>query len=199
MDDYYHANFQEYYEQTFQVNPESFLFPLADRLKPGSVILDAGCGSGRDLRWLKQRGFNVIGFERSPGLAELARKHAECEIMEGDFRAYDFSQISVDAILLIGALVHIPHEEMLDVFENILHALRPEGHVLLSLKQGTGTKTAKDGRIFYLWQDDDLRQIFQQKHCYVADFSVQISAVRAEDVWLGYVLHWSPADLSTLF
>jgi len=30
-----------------------------------------GCGSGRDLLWLKNRGFKVIGFERPKGLAEL--------------------------------------------------------------------------------------------------------------------------------
>lgn len=188
MDDYYQANFQEYCEQTFSINPESFLLPLADRLKPGACVLDAGCGSGRDLLWLKQRGFHVIGFERSPGLAQLARKHAGCEVIEGDFRIFDFSQISADAIVLIGALVHIPHEEMPDVFENILHALHPGGHVLVSMKQGTGTKAAKDGRIFYLWQDDELRQVFAQKNCQVGDFSVQVSAIRSEDVWLAYTI-----------
>ncbi len=194
MDDYYHANFQKYYEETVHIQPESFLLPLADRLRPGACVLDAGCGSGRDLLWLKQRGFHVIGLERSPGLAQLARKHAKCEVIEADFRFFDFSQFSVDAMVLIGALVHIPHEELPDVFENILHALRPGGHVLVSMKQGTGTKAAKDGRIFYLWQDDELRQVVAQKKCQVADFSVQVSAIRAEDVWLGYVLAFQAAD-----
>jgi len=38
-----------------------------------------GCGSGRDLLWMKKQDFDVIGFERSPGLAELARENAGCE------------------------------------------------------------------------------------------------------------------------
>ena len=39
-------------------------------------VLDIGCGSGRDLKWLRERGFSVTGFERSKGLAALARRHA---------------------------------------------------------------------------------------------------------------------------
>jgi len=35
-------------------------------------VLDVGCGSGRDLLWMKKWNFEVIGFERSPGFAELA-------------------------------------------------------------------------------------------------------------------------------
>jgi len=42
-----------------------------------SIPRELGCGSGRDLLWLKNRGFHVIGFERSPGLAELCRMPLE--------------------------------------------------------------------------------------------------------------------------
>ena len=55
------------------MDPSSFLQPFASHLAEGSLILDVWCGSGRDLLWLKNRGFKVIGFERSKGLAELAR------------------------------------------------------------------------------------------------------------------------------
>lgn len=51
---------------------------------------------------VKKRGFDVIGFERSPGLAELARDNAGCEVIEGDFETYDFSSILVDAVMLVG-------------------------------------------------------------------------------------------------
>ena len=55
------------------------------------------CGSGRDLLLMKKRGFDVIGFDRSPALAELARGNAACEVIEGDFETYDFSSMRVDA------------------------------------------------------------------------------------------------------
>jgi SAM-dependent methyltransferase len=93
MSNYYQKNYKAYHEKTFSIDPSSFLAPLAQRLSADAFVLDVGCGSGRDLLWMKKRGFDVIGFERSPGLAELARDNAACEVMEGDFESYDFSSI----------------------------------------------------------------------------------------------------------
>jgi len=72
MSDFYQKNYKAYHEKTFSIDPSSFLEPLARRLPAEAFILDVGCGSGRDLLWMKKRGFDVIGFERSPELAELA-------------------------------------------------------------------------------------------------------------------------------
>ena len=93
MSDYYQENYKAYHEKTFSIDPSSFLTPLAQRLPAEAFVLDVGCGSGRDLLWMKKHGFEVIGFERSPGLAELAREITGCEIIEGDYETYDFSSI----------------------------------------------------------------------------------------------------------
>jgi SAM-dependent methyltransferase len=84
MDDYYEENCREYNEATVAIDPSSFLAPLLARIEPPATILDVGCGSGRDMLWFKERGFRVTGFERSSGLAELARKHSGCPVTEGD-------------------------------------------------------------------------------------------------------------------
>ena len=76
MVDFYQKNHKEYFESTVGIDPSTFLSPLADRLSPGAKILDIGCGSGRDLLWLKNLGFKVAGFERSSSLATLAQEHA---------------------------------------------------------------------------------------------------------------------------
>ena len=188
MKDYYHLNFKEYHKITFHVNPESFLMPLAKRLKPGARILDVGCGSGRNLLWLKLRGFQPTGFERSCGLAELAHKYSGCEIINGDFESYDFSQIRVDALILIGALVHVSHDKVPALLDRLSKAVGPEGHLLLSLKKGKGKKESSDGRIFYLWEDDALRRIFKRQNFLVSEHFVQVSGISEDDIWLGYVL-----------
>lgn len=129
-----------------------------------------------------------MGFEQSPGLAELARDNAGCEVIEGDFETYDFSSILVDSVMLVGALVHVPHEGFSKVFENITSAISDDGSVLITLKEGSGNLTALDGRNFYLWEDPKLREMFDTLGFKVCDFSSSVSKTGSGDVWLSYVL-----------
>ncbi len=191
MPDFYQDNYKAYHEKTFSIDPSSFLEPLARRLPPEAFILDVGCGSGRDLLWMKKRGFEVVGFERSPGLAELARENAGCEVIEADFETYDFSAIMVDALMIVGALVHIPHDRFREVFRNITSALTDNGSVLLTLKEGEGSRMDSDGRIFYLWQDDEARELFESLGFKVCDFlnpDPRSPSPGPWYVWMGYVL-----------
>ena len=188
MSDYYQQNYRNYHEKTFFVDPASFLTPFAEVLIPRTRILDIGCGSGRDLLWLKNRGFEVIGFERSPGLADLARKNADCEVIEGDFETYDFSRLSVDAIILVGAFVHLPHSKVPEVLNSINRALKDDGIIFLSTKKGAGHTSDSHGRVFYLWNDDELRKLFEELGLNVIDYLQQSSIIGTEETWIGYVL-----------
>jgi len=188
MPDYYHKNYKAYHEKTFSIDPSSFLQPLAERLRPGASVLDVGCGSGRDILWMKKRGFKVTGFERSPGLAKLARDNTGCEIIEGDFTSFDFSTIRVDAIILVGSLVHTPHDRFSQVFKNITSPLSNHGNVLITLKEGHGIRKDSDNRTFYLYQDKDARKLFHTLGFKVCDFFRSVSKTGSGEVWLGYVL-----------
>jgi len=186
--DYYSIHAQAYHEATFPVDPASFLTPLADRLPPHARILDIGCGSGRDLNWLKQRGFKVTGLERSPGLARFARDIVQCPILEVDFETFDFSSLSVDAILSVGGLVHVPQARTPSLLQRFLAALRPNGLVLLTLKQGSGSRLDPRGREFFLWSEPELNAVFQGLGLTVLANFRNFSRLGTGEVWLGYVL-----------
>lgn len=187
MPDYYQQNSKTYHEKTFFVDPASFLTPFVESLKQGATVLDIGCGSGWDLLWLKKRGFKVMGFERSPGLASLAGIDAGCEVIEGDFETYDFSDLQADAVLFAGSLVHVEPDKLANLLENITNGTQATV-VYLSLKQGAGKKTGKDGRMFYLWDDKNLRKMFEKLGFQLVDSSKGASLVNPKDIWLGYVL-----------
>ncbi|MDX2447465.1 MAG: methyltransferase domain-containing protein [Desulfobacterales bacterium] len=188
MEDYYQHHCTAYHKKTFHIDPSSFLEPLVRYLNPGGTVLDVGCGSGRDLLWLKEHGFYVRGFERSEGLATLARKHVGCDVIEGDFENFNFSKQTFDAILLSGSLVHIPHVRLEAVFSNVVSGLEEGGKVLVSLKEGIGSSMDEAGRTFYFWQDEDLRDIFSKPNFRVLDFHRGVSKVNKKDTWLSYVL-----------
>jgi SAM-dependent methyltransferase len=188
MCDYYTHHFQVYHAKTFGVDPSSFLNTLTPHLETGCTVIDVGCGSGRDILWLKERGYAVIGLERSSGLAGLARQHTACRIIEANFETFDFAKLSADALLLIGALVHLPRPKFSQVFKAICRALKKNGFLLITMKQGKGIVTDPDGRQFYLWQDEDLREVFQSQNLPVIDFFRQPSKINPDEIWLGYVL-----------
>ena len=186
--DYYTDHPKEYFDRTFSLDPSSFLNPVAERLSSGAMVLDVGCGSGRDLLWFKNKGFKVIGFERSAGLAKLAREHSDVGVIEGDFETYDFSFISTDAIISAGSLVHVKHEQLADILQNIVQALERHGILYVSLKQGEGTKIDDLGRSFYYWKDEELRETFDSLDFNVVDFYQNESIANSDDMWLGYIL-----------
>jgi SAM-dependent methyltransferase len=188
MHEYYQNNATEYYKRTVSVDPSSFLAPFVSAIPEGCSILDIGCGSGRDLLWLKNQEFLVTGFEMSEGLAQLARNHSSCEVIEGDFETYNFSDLSYDAILASGSLVHVPHDRLYDVLLNIKQALCEGGFFYVSLKEGKNTYQDKTGRTFYLWHDEDLRKLFGKLSFKVLRCSNSLSVLNSKDPWLGYVL-----------
>jgi ubiquinone/menaquinone biosynthesis C-methylase UbiE len=87
---FYHTHARDYFNQTVQVDPSSFLSPLINHLQPGSKILDTGCGSDRDMLWLTERGCHCTGLEYSSDLAALAREHSGLPVIEADFETFDF-------------------------------------------------------------------------------------------------------------
>ena len=190
MEDFYEAKHKQYFDSTVDIDPSAFLEPLASLLEPQATILDIGCGSGRDLLWFARRGFRPTGFEQAPSLANLARKHSNCPVIEGDFRHFDFSKLQFSALVFVGSLVHVSPEELPAVLTSTCQALSPGGMLLITLKEGNGTSRAADGRVFTLWSTQDIEDVFAKCNLHILDFSRQISQVRSDDVWLGYVLRY---------
>jgi H+/Na+-translocating ferredoxin:NAD+ oxidoreductase subunit B len=190
--DYYGEHYQYYHDETVAIDPEPFLGAFARRLSRGDRVLDVGCGSGRDLRWLQHKGMAVTGFERSPGLAKLAAHHAGCDIIEGDFHTYDFKSLAMDALLMSGALVHVPHDLLKDTLANILGALNRMSNkriVYLSLKEGTGAAADSRGRMFYFWQPSELTSLLANCGLQVLEFNRSAAADGSGQIWLGFVLY----------
>jgi SAM-dependent methyltransferase len=188
LSDYYEIHASDYHNKTFAADPSFFLSPFVRQLPAQPRILDIGCGSGRDLLWLKQRGFEPTGFERSASLAKLARNQTGCPVIEGDLETFDFSSGSWNAVMLVGSLVHIPHERFIFTIQKILSGFSSPCVVLLTLKEGDGRIHCADGRTFYLWNDAVLRKIIAGLSLEMMTFFRNISAIGSKEPWLGYVL-----------
>jgi len=190
MSDFYESNAKTYFERTNRVDPSPILNPLLPYLKPNSSILDIGCGSGRDLKWFKARGFDAAGLERSPSLAVMASDHSTCPVSIVDLFDYN-PPVHYDCLLLIGTLVHLPRPEFSRALRKAKSMLNPAGIIYISMKAWGGSEQSDDGRVYHLWSDLELRREFGRAGLEVLEHSKSRSLLGNRDVWLGYILNAS--------
>ncbi|MCK5037687.1 MAG: methyltransferase domain-containing protein [Thermoplasmata archaeon] len=147
--------------------PETMKF--AERLKPGSLILDLGCGNGRNLRHLTSKGMRGIGLDISRGQLEITRRRtleevpeAEFHLMGGDAEFIPLKDNELDAIIFIATLHHLPSQEArLNSLKEIYRVLRPGGMCLVSAwarEQEKFKKELADGQsaIGDGWEEGDI-------------------------------------------
>lgn len=99
------------------------------------TVLDAGCGSGRYLRVLGERGANAIGMDLSPAMLELARE-TTTRIARADLRALPFDAMSFDLVVCGLALGDLAEIEL--ALTEIARVLRPGGRVIYSVVHPAG-------------------------------------------------------------
>ena len=91
----------------------------ACRLPTPARILDAGCGSGRNMVELARRG-TVTGVELSPPSVRLARERGRGEVIEGSILEMPFADGSFDLAVSLDVIEHLEDDlaafaEALDV------------------------------------------------------------------------------------
>jgi len=130
-------------------------------LKPGSSIVDLGCGSGRDMKYFSSLGYSVSGVDASSSLAALAREYSGCDVECTDFLSWN-PECQYDAFWANASLLHLDERELLEFFRTKLRFLRPGGIFYCSLKKGIETGVDEDGRFFQNYTDGLLRKILKE-------------------------------------
>lgn len=165
---YYASHAAEYAERTEAIDVSPLYAQFVPLLKPGSVVLDLGCGGGRDARHFAQLGHNVIGVDPClPLLREAARRTSgdlrhRISLMAGAAPKLPLKDRCCSAIWACASLLHLPRSKMSRALVECSRILVPGGVFFLTVKRGTGE--AFDGqRWFTYWQMDDVRVVFADR------------------------------------
>ena len=73
--EYYNINAEKFAERTVSVDFEATQTRFLNKLSPGALILDFGCGSGRDTRYFLTNGYRVEATDGSPELCRMASEY----------------------------------------------------------------------------------------------------------------------------
>jgi len=165
---YYEVHADEYFNATRGVQLTHLWDLFTRELPPQALILDLGCGSGRDLSYFSGHGFRVVGLDYSFRLLKLAKNFSHRPVVLGDIKRLPFGEGVFDAIWSVGSLLHISRRELPSVLAQIHKSLKPYGQFLASIKKGEGDIVDTLGR----------RNAFYQQHQWASlmeDAGFQIS------------------------
>ena len=120
---------------------------LKGRIAAGMRILDAGCGSGRNLVYLLREGYEVFAADADAGQVERVRRMAQTlapSLPSSNFRAEPVEQMSFDDgcadVVLSSAVLHFARDDA--HFESMLRGcwrvLKPGGLFFCRLASSIG-------------------------------------------------------------
>jgi 2-polyprenyl-3-methyl-5-hydroxy-6-metoxy-1,4-benzoquinol methylase len=191
----YHKTFYEElhgwrdYELTSQGYGEWYYDLLPDDKK--NKVLDIGCGDGKFLFFLQQKGYkNIEGLEISPQQAEEAKKHINCPIhlveksnlfLEKFIKEYHM-------ITMNDVLEHIPKKETVKFLKAAHDAIIPGGIAVVNVPQVSGFTS-----MFCRYNDFTHETIFTEMSLKQVLLSAGFSDVKfIKQKW---PIKWSPRHL----
>jgi SAM-dependent methyltransferase len=103
-------------------------------IRPGSDVLELGCGAGIPMTAALADGRTVTGVDISETQLEMARRNVPgATFIEADMTTLAFEQASFDAVVAFYSLTHVPRDEGAELIERIRGWLRPGGLFVASM------------------------------------------------------------------
>ncbi|MEV0901027.1 methyltransferase domain-containing protein [Actinoplanes sp. NPDC049802] len=119
-------------------------------IRPGHVVLDVGCGTGRALPALAAAAGptgRVFGLDFTPGMLEAARKAGrddDATLVLADARRLPIAAATVDAVFAAGLVHHLP--DPLAGLAELARVTRPGGVLAIFHPTGRAQLAARHGR-----------------------------------------------------
>ncbi len=138
-------------------------------LPKNANVLDAGCGTGRDAKYLSDEGCNVTGIDISEGMLKVARANTkEVTFKKMDILDLKFPEEEFDGIISIVTLLDIPKKNLNKVLENFHKVLKKKGVIFMTLREGDGEEIIKDKkydnkqRFFSFYQKEEIENALKK-------------------------------------
>jgi len=170
--DAYDKNPQFYADKfgSYEVRREDIDRALTLNLSGSSNTLELGSGSGRDAKYVVIRvgKDNYLGLDASVGLVELSRKEVpNAEFHVRDIRRVNFEAETFGIIFAFAILLHMKHEEMVEMLQKCLKWLKIGGILYISSKYGdyreVEVNNLGDLKYYYPYKPEDIEVVCADK------------------------------------
>lgn len=159
-------------------------------LRSKARIVDVGCGPGRDLLSLADRGLWAIGLDRSAGMLCQAARRGVKLLVQADAHALPFASGTLDGAWACASLLHLPKAKLPDALAEIRRVLG-HGHVYLSFKKGENEGWRDDGqgqrRFFAYYHPAEVELALERAGFHVIHCSLEADSRRPELIWINAI------------
>ena len=186
---YYNINTASFVESTQSVQMTEAWNRFTSKLEPSSLILDFGCGSGRDTKYFLEHGYQVEAMDGSEELCKAASEFTGITVKHQLFQDWK-SESKYNAIWACSSILHLNKQELKQVISNIRDALLPAGIFYTSFKYGN-FEGVRNGRFFTDLTEASFAELINE----VTGFEIieewitsDVRPGREEEKWLNVIL-----------
>lgn len=185
---FYNSNALQYYENTVGVDMSAICERFLKYIPSNGRIIDVGAGSGRDIKYFKDRGYDVEGIDASDEMCRLASEYTgvevECKRIQDWKPKYKY-----DGIWANASLPHLSYDEMKEFIIRASEYLVSGGVLYISLKNGIETGLDCYGRFFTDMSEEKVQQILEKNTALnaVENWKTVDGMGRSEFQWLNFI------------
>ncbi len=158
--DFYDQNAEEFASGTLLADMKDSRSRFTACLPSGALILDFGCGAGRDTKAFLDAGFQTEASDGSEELCTLASAYTGIQVKRMLFSELDACE-RYDGIWACATILHLTREELTEVIAKIETALKHGGILYASFKYGD-YEGMRNGRFFTDFTEGTLTAFWKQ-------------------------------------
>lgn len=186
---YYNTNTFSFVESTQSVQMTEAWNRFTSKIPSSSLILDLGCGSGRDTKYFLEHGYQVEATDGSEELCKAAGEFTGIEVKNQLFT--ELSEVEkYDAVWACSSILHASSEELIIIIKKIWTALKENGIFYTSFKYGD-FEGERNGRYFTDFTEESFTTLIKKS----ADFEIietwitgDVRPGRENEKWLNVIL-----------
>lgn len=186
---YYNKNAKEFVDSTRSLEFTELQDKFLGYIRPGTRVLDFGCGSGRDTKYFMDKGYEVDAIDGSLEFVKMASEYAQIEVKHMLFQELKEAE-RYEGIWACSSILHLTSKELADVFEKMANALVSKGVVYTSFKYGID-EIERNGRYFTDMTEDKIQELLDKVDLFLIEDMWVTSDVRQgreDEKWLNIIL-----------
>ena len=187
--DYYDKNAKSFADSTADIEFSEMQDSFLSNLKEGALILDFGCGSGRDTCYFLKKGYKVTALDGSAELCRIAEEKTGIPVIQMDFSEFA-EKDKYDGIWACSSILHLPRQELKKVLVHMEQALHIGGIIYTSFKYGD-FEGMRNGRFFNDFTEDSFRIFISEIEQLVIEkmwITKDARPGRQDEKWLNMIL-----------